>query len=713
MLTKIPKGILSEGEDHLYWDPFPRFLPAHGWKIHVSCFHHNADRILARVSEYCWAKEISFKVVKSRNKLKYLLSKNASRCEAGKFITLYPLHEEEFIDILRGLYPYLKGEEGPYILSDRRYLTCRVLYYRYGVIQGKSERMIFRDGTVSWDKRLPYFDKPAQVKDPFPDGEIVAEAPSPLAAYSSLEAIQFNGGGGVYLGVRAGKKCVLKEARPYIGIHLKNTSILCRQREAKWYQKFTESPYTPNLLREFQAWEHYYIEVEFVPGESMRQYAKTQALCLFNEEDKKNQQRLCQVRFLMKKLLLAMESFHAKGLVVNDISLDNIIITPEGQPVFIDLEDMYAVKNDEKFCFKLRNPRLSDDRWENLTAEQQDIHQLGYLFMALLSNAPTLLAQDPSGEKSQRQFFEFCAAYQVPRGIYLTIIRMLSGKYASVAELNRELAVDGNLSEQKNPQPERHISVQVEEMRPITFPFGLLLKLSSSFKREVKFKNGQLQRLQSLVKKEKLKALNRFLIEEISLSAESSLMYGQLLPLLIYFYLYQELGIKSYLELFTQGLKHYRKCYVNKEGMIIENHEKAVPYMTHTGSLVKLQLHYYAITKSIALRKHLVALLKQLDRNFPPQMGYANGLLGLADLFFDAYLLLGNSSYFQTACKKLDLARAYLDPNVKSFEYGVGALPYLQEKLLYCEELMARQAKRKQEYAKVLRQKWPLTRTIL
>ena len=94
-------------------------------------------------------------------------------------------------------------------------------------------------------------------------------------------------------------------------------------------------------------------------------------------------------------------------------------------------------------------------------------------------------------------------------------------------------------------------------------------------------------------------------------------------------------------------------------------------------------------------------------------MGYANGLLGLADLFFDAYLLLGNSSYFQTACKKLDLARAYLDPNVKSFEYGVGALPYLQEKLLYCEELMARQAKRKQEYAKVLRQKWPLTRTIL
>lgn len=713
MLTYVPKGILSEGVDHLYWDPIPRILPAHGWKIHISCFHHNVDKLLTIVTDYCWAQGISFKVVKSRKTLMYLLSKNASRCELGKFITLYPVHEKEFLTTLRGLYPYLKNEEGPYILSDRRYQDCRVLYYRYGIIQSHSESMVFSDGTVARDKRLPYFERPSQVKDPFPEEENLVEASTPLDAYSSLESIQFNGGGGVYQGIRKGRKCILKEARPFVGLHMNNTSIICRQREAKWYQRFKASPYTPTLLRQFWAWEHYYIEVEFVSGESIRQYTQTESLSLFNDKDKNNSERISRVRALMQKLLLAMQSFHTEGVVINDISMDNIIVSAEGHPVFIDLEDMYAVKNDEQFRFKLRNTRLSDERWSNLSEKKQDIHQLGYIFIALLSSTHTLLEQDPTGIKCQQQFFEFCVTYKVPKGIYMTILRMLAGDYRDITELNQTLTEDGFLNEEGYLPVANVLPKNFAVAKLISFPIGLLLKVSWPFKAEMMFENKQLQVFQNLVQKKKLKALNHFLIKNVMLSASPSLMDGQLLPIVIYYYLYQELGMMTYLELFKEAIEDYQKSYLNTLGLVLENKEKAVPYLTHTGGLVKLQLQYYGLTKNIALRKHLVALLKQLDRNFPPQMGYANGLLGLADLFFDAYLLLGNSSYFQKARKKLAIARAYLDPNDKSFEYGVGALPYLQEKLLYCEELMARQARKKQEYAKVLRQKWPLTRTIL
>ncbi|MFL2132054.1 MAG: hypothetical protein ACTH1A_03770 [Ruoffia tabacinasalis] len=107
-------------------------IPDQGWKIHVSCTLKNALDILNIVTETLKKEKVNFKYVKNTELLNIMYKKNFSRVGAGKFITIYPNNEEQFIELLEILYFKLKDFEGPYVLSDRRYKDCAVLYYRYG-----------------------------------------------------------------------------------------------------------------------------------------------------------------------------------------------------------------------------------------------------------------------------------------------------------------------------------------------------------------------------------------------------------------------------------------------------------------------------------------------------------------------------------------------------------------------------------------------------
>jgi hypothetical protein len=62
-------------------------------------------------------------------------NKTMNRASGGKFITIYPRNKNDFKFYIQNLYQILKPFEGPYILSDRRYKDCKVLYYRFGTMQ--------------------------------------------------------------------------------------------------------------------------------------------------------------------------------------------------------------------------------------------------------------------------------------------------------------------------------------------------------------------------------------------------------------------------------------------------------------------------------------------------------------------------------------------------------------------------------------------------
>ncbi|ONN27565.1 hypothetical protein XJ44_03315 [Thermosipho affectus] len=103
-----------------------------------------------------------------------LNSKQFSRGSSGKFITIYPRDEKIFEKVLEDLHDKLYFEEGPYILSDRRYKEEGILYYRYGGLKkhfmiditGRKIPIIFApNGQKIEDKRLPYYRTPYWVKD--------------------------------------------------------------------------------------------------------------------------------------------------------------------------------------------------------------------------------------------------------------------------------------------------------------------------------------------------------------------------------------------------------------------------------------------------------------------------------------------------------------------------------------------------------------------
>ncbi len=151
-------------------------LPTQGWKIHISATPSNSIEILTKVSKILVNNKIPFKFLKTFDLFFKQNSKDSNRASSGKFITIYPPNEEIFKKIINELYLELKNYEGPYILSDKRFKDCKVIYYRYGGILpiaksdylGQKKYYIKTPNNLLYeDKRKPYYFLPYFVNDIF------------------------------------------------------------------------------------------------------------------------------------------------------------------------------------------------------------------------------------------------------------------------------------------------------------------------------------------------------------------------------------------------------------------------------------------------------------------------------------------------------------------------------------------------------------------
>ena len=182
--------------------------------------------ILKRAAKIALTKEVPFKFALDKNVLATMSSKRWARGGSGKFITMYPSDLSCFKSLLEDLYAELHTEEGPYILSDKRYKDCRVLYYRYGGLRRvtrtdiKGEKVLVLttpDGETVPDVRTPYFSLPPWVTDPFPTPKPEQKEIVLNNRYRVKKAIAFSNSGGVYVADdrETGKEVIIKEARPH------------------------------------------------------------------------------------------------------------------------------------------------------------------------------------------------------------------------------------------------------------------------------------------------------------------------------------------------------------------------------------------------------------------------------------------------------------------------------------------------------------------
>ena len=351
-------------------------IPEQGFKIHVSSIPDCAKDLLGLVTRACVARDISFKCAAGPELLAYQNGKNRDRGGGGKFITIYPQSHEVFLNLLETLYEETAGKDfvGQYILSDRRYRDSQVLYYRYGGMRPrrrlmsdglKATMLMGPDGSETEDVRQAFFSLPPWVEDPFEESEEEDDGSVIGGSFEVTAMISASNRGGVYeaTDLETGSTVVIKEARLHVHRTTRGTatidSHLLLEHEYDVLRHLEGLDSTVRPIKLFREWEHLFMAEAKVRGVMLRTAAgQARHLWLPYARNGMSFDNI-QPKFhrLGESLLNAVEAIHARGVIISDLSANNVMVDPDSWDVrLIDFEAAIRVGKDEHMM-----PALS--RW--------------------------------------------------------------------------------------------------------------------------------------------------------------------------------------------------------------------------------------------------------------------------------------------------------------------------------------------------------------
>jgi len=332
--------------------------PEQGWKVHVSAVPKNAARVLVTVAEYCLPRCVPFKFITNEKTLVARNSKYAPRESSGKFITIYPVDEQELSRILVDLSLALVGEHGPYILSDLRY-DEGPLYVRYGAFvelwtSDESGRLAPAlrgpDGRLVPDRREPVFRPPGWVSLPailLPQLDVRRGAAAPDYPYHVEQALHFSNAGGVYLGRPAGggDLVVLKEARPLAAMEWDGTDAVRRlYREGRVLERLAGIDGVPELRDCVAMWEHDFLVMQHMPGRSLAQWQADEYPC--NQRQASSHELHSYTRralHVLANVARLLADIHDRGVVFADLHPGNILVDVDDSVSLVDFELAFDV----------------------------------------------------------------------------------------------------------------------------------------------------------------------------------------------------------------------------------------------------------------------------------------------------------------------------------------------------------------------------------
>ncbi|MHA6758488.1 class III lanthionine synthetase LanKC [Streptacidiphilus sp. PAMC 29251] len=397
----------SESGTWVYLTPIGSKLPDQGWKLHVSATTEGAAETIELVSAYCLRTGVAHKFLPNRRIHLLNNSKYARRGSSGKLLTLYPADDRQVRRVLDELSPLLMDRQGPYILGDLRWRQGP-LYLRYGGFTsrwctaedgGRVLALARPDGTLVPDRRDPCFRVPAWLTPP----EFVAEqlradqvpAGTVGLPYPVERALHFSNGGGIYLArdPKTGDQVVLREARPLAGLDGAGVDAVARlHQEATALKHLAGLPFVPKLLDEFRVWEHHYLAVEYIEGETLWQFmVRNNPLTRPGADRARIDEYTAKVLDIVGRLQHAIDAIHARGLVFGDLHPANVMLRPDGRICLVDFEVTHRPDQD-------RAPSMGCPGFvaaHAATGTARDQYALDSLRLALFLPLTVLLDLDP------------------------------------------------------------------------------------------------------------------------------------------------------------------------------------------------------------------------------------------------------------------------------------------------------------------------------
>ncbi|QMU78066.1 protein kinase/lanthionine synthetase C family protein [Streptacidiphilus sp. PB12-B1b] len=355
-----------------------------GWKVHVSARPGRQAAVLDLVADVCFAQDVAFKHLSSHLFYFWTHHKHASRAQGGKFIAAYPTGVDAARTLMESLRETLADEEGPYILSDRRYRDSRTVHYRYGGFTPRSRltadgtrTLLVRDGDGREveDRRGVAFHLPAGVADPFTtvakaaptpaaapapkaaDPAPKAAAPAPITVHGFVfeQAVQYSNAGGAYLAHEAatGRPVFIKEARAHTGLSAGDVTAI-EQLRREWEILRALHAAAPGLAPEpvgyFHQWEHAFMVTERIGGAPLNRWmVLNQPMLGVDRRPEEFTEYHARCRRILSQVEQALERLHALGYLFVDVSPGNVLVTDDDQVRLIDFEGVHRLGTDFAF----------------------------------------------------------------------------------------------------------------------------------------------------------------------------------------------------------------------------------------------------------------------------------------------------------------------------------------------------------------------------
>lgn len=420
--------------------------PQQGWKLHVSATPASAQDVLARSLPVLLAGRSTFKFAATRDHVAAMNARNTSRGHSGKFITVYPVDDDEAVRLAAELHVATAGLPGPRILSDRPYGPGSLVHYRYGAFV--EVRRITNDGFYAWvildpdgkpveDRRGAAYTPPSWAVCPFPqdvpptDGQNGADGAGEAdnarksavqngagnrksvrigSRFTVHEAIRHTNKGGVYRATdtETGEAIVIKEGRPHVDVDAKGRDTRDRLRtEARVLEAVETLGIAPRPVALFAQAGHLFLAQEMIPGTSLRQWIADVI------GDAGWGPHVAPVLEMGGRLAALLAKAHDAGLIVRDFNPSNIMVRPDGAPVMIDLELALTADDTDPEGMRVGTPGYSaPEQMAGATPDQSADHfALGATLCHVLTGGPPyFLDESPAARPLSERLAEWLAA---------------------------------------------------------------------------------------------------------------------------------------------------------------------------------------------------------------------------------------------------------------------------------------------------------------